>query len=336
MSKQTSVAVLGAGGWGTALAILANRAGSKVKIWTRNDAVAESILETRMNAPYLAGVFIDPSIDVTQDLREACTADILMISVPAQSLRTLCITMSDLLEPHIPLILASKGIELGSLALMSEVVHTILPSNPLAVLSGPNFAREAAEGQPTATTLACNDNLLAQNMADALGGRMFRPYITDDVIGTQVGGAVKNVIAIACGIALGQKMGENARAALITRGLAEMSRLAAVKGGRQSTLMGLSGIGDLMLTCSSLQSRNMSLGFSLGTGEISQESITTASSGLTEGVATAQSIYELSMKLGVSMPICTTVHRVLTNGISIKEGIKELLGRPISREDSNS
>lgn len=333
MSKQTSITVLGAGGWGTALAILANRAGSKVKLWTRNDAVAESIANTRMNAPYLSGVFIDPSIRVTQDLRVACQSDMLIVAVPAQSFRTLCITMSDLLEPHIPLIIACKGIELGSLALMSEVAHSILPSNPVAVLSGPNFAREAAEGQPTATTLACADALLGQKMIDALGGKMFRPYLTDDVVGTQVGGAVKNVIAIACGIAEGQKLGENARAAIITRGLAEISRLAAVKGGRQSTLMGLSGIGDLMLTCSSHQSRNMSLGYALGTGKLTAETMNAASSALTEGVATAQSIYDLSMKLGVSMPICTTVQRVVSATISVEDGIKELLGRPLSRED---
>jgi glycerol-3-phosphate dehydrogenase (NAD(P)+) len=265
-------------------------------------------------------------------LRESCRKDMLIVAVPAQALRTLCITMSDMLEPHIPLILACKGIELGSLSLISEVARLILPTNPIAILSGPNFAKEAAEGQPTATTLACEHDHIGERICDTIGGRMFRPYLTDDVIGTQVGGAVKNVIAIACGIAMGCGMGENARAALITRGLAEISRLAKVKGGKQSTLMGLSGIGDLMLTCSSLQSRNMSLGYNLGTGSITAESLTGHAGGLTEGVATAESIFSLSVKLGVSMPICTTTHRILSNQVSVKEGITELLSRPLSRE----
>ena len=334
MSKQTTVGVLGAGGWGTALAILANRAGSDVTLWTRNDLVIDSIQRKRTNEPYLSGVFLDPSITISNNLRESCRKDMLIIAIPAQALRTLCITMSDMLEPHVPLILACKGIELGSLALMTEITRSILPTNPVAVLSGPNFAKEAADGQPTATTLACEHSHIGERICDTIGGRMFRPYLTDDVIGTQIGGAVKNVIAIACGIAVGMGMGENARAALITRGLAEISRLAKVKGGRQSTLMGLSGIGDLMLTCSSLQSRNMSLGHSLGKGTITAESLAGHGKGLTEGVATAESIFELSMKLGVAMPICTTTHRILSNTISVKDGISELLSRPFSREEN--
>jgi glycerol-3-phosphate dehydrogenase (NAD(P)+) len=335
MIKQTSVGVLGAGGWGTALAILANRAGSDVTLWTRNVLIIESIKKKRTNESYLSGVFIDPAVKVNDDLRESCRNDMLIIAVPAQALRTLCITMSDMLEPHVPLILACKGIELGSLALMSEISRAILPTNPVAIISGPNFAKEAAEGQPTATTLACEHSHIGERICDAIGGRMFRPYLSDDIIGTQIGGAVKNVIAIACGIAVGSGMGENARAALITRGLAEISRLAKVKGGRQSTLMGLSGMGDLMLTCSSMQSRNMSLGYNLGSGSVTIESLAGHAGGLTEGVATAESIYELSMKLGVSMPICTTTHRILSNQTTVREGITELLSRPFSREEND-
>ncbi len=329
MAEQTSIGIIGAGSWGTALAVLANRAGSKVRLWTRNETIAESIAEKRVNEAYLADIFIDPKVEVTTDIADVKTSDLILIVVPAQSLRTICIALSDILEVDIPIIVACKGIERGSLSLMSEVVASILPANPIAILSGPNFADEAAKGLPTATTLACEDAALAEYITYAIGGRMFRPYHTKDLISTQIGGSLKNVIALACGIAEGKGLGENAKAALITRGLAEMTRLAQIKGGKATTLMGLSGIGDLMLTCSSRKSRNMSLGYSLGQGKGLQEALPAHVHGLTEGVTTADSAYELSMKLGVAMPISIMVHYIIRGKVSVDDGIAELLGRPL-------
>lgn len=332
MTIRTKVSVIGAGAWGTSLAILANRASSDVTLWTRNDAVLHAIRERRVNDAYLKNCFIDPAVRVTGELAEVSDCDLLILSTPSQSVRTACIALSDIIDPKLPILISSKGIERGSLALMSEVVASILPANPLAVISGPNFAGEAASGLPTATTLACGDNVLAEQISYAIGGRNFRPYLTDDLIGTQVGGATKNVIALACGIAAGRGLGENARAALITRGLAEMSRLARVRGGREDTLMGLCGIGDLVLTCTSATSRNFALGVELGKGKPVRDALPGHLHGLTEGVVTADSIYEISIKQGISMPICTTVYHILKGHMTVQEGIDDLLGRPFAAE----
>ncbi len=329
---QNRLGIIGAGAWGTALSVVANRAGSKVMLWSRNEQAAETMREKRVNEVYLPGIFLDPSIEISTNLQEVSKCDMLMLVIPSQSLRTLCISLSDSLEPTIPLVLCTKGVERGSLALMSEVVKSTLPANPVAILSGPNFALEAAQGLPTATTIACEDAVLGERLMDAIGGRAFRPYLSDDIIGVQIGGAVKNVIAIACGIAQGYQLGENARAAIITRGLAEMIRLAVVKGGRAETLTGLSGVGDLTLTCSSTQSRNMSLGIAVAQGKNPREAITNQIRGLAEGIATADSVYDLSIKLGVSMPICEAVHHMLRGKMSVEEGIAELLSRPLGAE----
>lgn len=326
------VGVIGAGAWGTALAVLANRAGSDVTLWSRNEQVVEVVRDKRINDIYLPDVFLDPAIRITTHLPQVCDSDLLILSIPSQSMRTLCINLSDLTLPDLPLIITTKGIERGSLLLMHEVVASILPSNPLAILSGPNFAKEAALGMPTATAIACADREMAERIRFAIGGRLFRPYLSDDLIGTEIGGAVKNVIALACGIAAGRRYGENARAALITRGLAEMSRLALVKGGKVETLMGLAGIGDLVLTCTSTQSRNFSLGYALGQGRELHEVLPGKAHGLTEGVMTADSLHELAMKLGVSMPLCATVYQILKGRVTVEEGIEQLLSRPFTEE----
>lgn len=328
--KVWHVGVIGSGAWGTALAVLANRASSSVTLWTRNQNVHDSITHHRENQSYLPGVFIDPAIKVTTDLAEACKADVLILCTPSQSLRSTCISISDLLAADVPVVIATKGIERGSLQFMSELVSSILTRNPVAVLSGPNFADEAAKGLPTATTIACADSVLGERLLYVFGGKFFRPYFTDDVIGTQIGGAVKNVIAIACGIAAGSELGENAKAALVTRGLAEMSRLCVAVGGRPQTLMGLSGIGDLMLTCGSPKSRNMALGLELGRGKSIEEVL--AGQKLTEGVFTAESVTHLAHNLGVAMPICNAVNGILQGKLSVKETIQQLLARPFSAE----
>lgn len=320
------IGVIGAGAWGTSLAILANRAGSKATLWTRNAQVIDSIRSRRENAQYLSEQFIDPAIAVTDSTDFIAQCDMLIVTIPAQSLRTVAISLSDTVPSNVPLIIATKGIERGSLMLMSEVLQSILPHNPLAILSGPNFAREAAAGLPTATTLALHQTMLADKIAFAIGGKYFRLYVNNDPIGTQVAGAVKNVLAIAAGIVEGRGLGENARAALVTRGIVEIARLVKAKGGSEETLMGLSGIGDIMLTCSSRKSRNYALGVSIGRGTMR------ASGGLTEGVATAESVTQLARKLGVTMPISFAVHDVLNGSLQVGTAIERLLERPLASE----
>lgn len=320
------VGVIGAGAWGTALAILANRAGSKVTLWTRNTQVVDSIKSRRENAQYLPDQFIDPAIDVTDSTAFIAKCDMLVVTIPAQSMRTVAISLSDAVPSNVPLIIATKGIERGSLMLMSEVLQSILPYNPYAILSGPNFAREAAAGMPTATTLALHQTHLADKIVFALGGKYFRLYVNDDPIGTQIGGAVKNVLAIAAGIVEGKGLGENARAALITRGMAEITRLAKAKGAADETLMGLSGLGDTLLTCTSGKSRNYALGVAIGRGGM------TRNAGLTEGVATAESVTQLARKLGIAMPIAFAVCEVLSGATPVATAIERLLERPLVQE----
>jgi glycerol-3-phosphate dehydrogenase (NAD(P)+) len=230
------IGVLGAGAWGTALAMQANRAGSEVTLWVRDTNLEQMMRTTRENIRYLPNQFIEPNITITHDIDVACAADVLILAVPSQALRTLCITLADRIDEQVPLILASKGIERGSFMLMSEVVESVLPHNPIIILSGPNFALETAQGLPTATVLASKDRMLVERVQFMLSGHYFRPYMSDDMMGVQVGGALKNVIALACGMTMGAGLGENARAAVMTRGLAEMGRLAEVKGGRAKTL----------------------------------------------------------------------------------------------------
>lgn len=330
------IGVIGAGAWGTALAVLANRAGSRVTLWTRNQDVQESIADRNQNELYLPGVFLDPEIYVTDNLEQTCRSDILILCVPAQHARTILITIPDYVDRRVILTIACKGIERGSGRLVSEIVQRALPSNPLAVLSGPNFACDVVAGKPTATTIASSNRAVAEQVVFCLGTTFFRPYICTDVIGTQIGGAVKNVMAIACGIALGRGFGENARAAIITRGLAEIQRLTQAKGGRPETVTGLSGLGDMVLTASgstkdTIQSRNMAFGYALGTGH-SLEEAQNLQGGVKEGFYTAESVYELAQKLHVEMPICEAVYRILHQGEMIDRAVLGLLDRPFNME----
>lgn len=331
-SNNYQVGVIGGGAWGTALSILCNRAGSGVMLCTRNGNVIQSILERRTNEIYLPSVFVDPNITVSDNLADACKGDILILAVPSHTLRSVCIAMSDLLPTALPIVLASKGIERGSLMLMSEVVKSILPHNPIAILSGPNFAEEAARGMPTASAIACTDGALWDMLMYAIGGRLFRPYLTHDIVGTQIGGAVKNVIAIACGIAIGKNFGENARAAIVTRGFAEIARLTIAKGGKYETLMGLSGLGDLLLTCGSMKSRNMSFGVALGQGQSKDDILRLRGRTATEGVIAAESVTKLARKHGVQMPISDAVYRILYENANVDQMVGELLERPFASE----
>jgi glycerol-3-phosphate dehydrogenase (NAD(P)+) len=327
MAEVTTVGVVGAGAWGTALAIMANRTGSRSVLWSRNPNVVSSINENRMNQAYLPGVFVDPDIEVSSDLNTLRKAQYLILAIPAQQMRAMLITLSDIIEADIPLVVASKGIERGSLSLMHEVVKDILPHNPILIISGPNFAHEVARGLPSATTVAGKDEAIANQFIYTIGGKYFRPYYTDDVVATEVAGAVKNVIAIACGMVTGMGLGDNARAALITRGLAEIMRLTDAKGGRRESLMGLAGVGDLFLTCSSVQSRNFSLGYKVAR-KTYEKSENTGKAALAEGVATAESVAALAYKMNISMPLCSMVNAVLQQKMALETAIQELLERP--------
>ena len=326
------IGVIGAGAWGTALAVAAQRAGRDVIIQAHEPAVAQAINESGENTTYFKGVALNPSIKATTDLSEVVKADAVLLVAPAQHLRAVCLAAKEHWQPGTPAVICAKGIEQGSAKLMSEAVsETLGDLAPIAVLSGPTFAIEVAKGCPTAVTLACADKIIGRALVEALGSERFRPYQSSDVIGAQLGGAVKNVLAIACGIVDGRGMGDNARAALITRGLAEIARLGDALGAQQKTLMGLSGLGDLTLTCNALQSRNFSLGVALGKGT-TLEQILAERNSVAEGVFTASSVMELANKHGVDMPLCAATDRVLNHGADLKHTIADLLSRPLNPE----
>jgi glycerol-3-phosphate dehydrogenase (NAD(P)+) len=325
-----SIGVVGAGAWGTALAATARRSGRDVVLWAREPEVVASINETGRNSLFLPEIKLD-GVGATGDLAKMAGQDALLLVVPSQFLAAICRTLRPHLAAGTPVVLCAKGVELTTGRLMSEVVAEELPNAAVAVLSGPTFAAEVGRGLPTAITLAAVDMALATRLAAALGGPMFRPYVTDDVIGAEIGGAVKNVLAIACGVVEGRGLGHNARAALITRGLAEMVRLAVAKGARSATCMGLSGLGDLMLTASSTQSRNYSLGVALGQDRVLADILAERRS-VAEGVDSARSVTALAERLGIDMPICRAVAGLVEGTASIDDTISGLLARPFNAE----
>jgi glycerol-3-phosphate dehydrogenase (NAD(P)+) len=326
------IAVIGGGAWGTALAHVLARAGSEVALWVREEEVRCAIAERRENTIFLPGVTLDPAVVAGTDLGGAASgAAAVLLVVPSQHLRAVATALQPLLPTDLPVLLCAKGIEEGSLLLMTEVAASLLPKARLAVLSGPTFAGEVARGLPTAVTVAAEDADAGAALVEAIGTRSLRPYLSDDPIGAEIGGAIKNVLAIACGIVAGRSLGDNARAALITRGLAEMVRLAAEKGGRRETLMGLSGLGDLVLTCTAMQSRNHSLGVALGEGRALADILAERRS-IAEGVATAASAAALAARLGIEMPIVAAVDAILHRGAAIDDAIASLLSRPFRPE----
>jgi glycerol-3-phosphate dehydrogenase (NAD(P)+) len=316
---MSSVVVVGAGAWGTALAIQAARAGTDVTLWARDPARAQAIAMNREN-PRLPGHILPDRVQVVDAL--PTSADIVLLVVPMQHLRGV---LERLPTPAAPLVACIKGVEAGSLRLPLEVVAALRPGAPTAVLSGPNFAHEVAAGLPAASVVAATDGVVRDRLTALLATPSFRLYGNDDPVGAQVGGAAKNVIAIAAGAVIGAGLGENARAALITRGLAELARLAVALGGRSETVMGLSGLGDLLLTCTGPASRNFSLGLALGRGE-RLDDVLAARSAVTEGVATAPAL--VARAAGVDMPICAAVADLLAGRTTLAEAIAGLLARP--------
>ena len=326
-----TIGIIGAGAWGTALAVTLTRAGRAPVLWAHEPDVAAGINAGHRNPGFLPDVEIPASVRATTDLAEALAADAVLLAVPAQHLRAVCRTVAGLWRNDVPAVICAKGIERGSGALMTEVVAGSLPGVPLAILSGPTFAIEVARGLPTAITLASRDLELARALVAAIGSPTFRPYASDDPVGVAIGGAVKNVLAIACGVVEGKALGDNARAALITRGLAELSRLVLAKGGRAETCMGLSGLGDLALTASSRQSRNYSVGFGLGQGK-RLDQLLGGRRDVVEGVATAPAVLSLAAQVNVEMPVSAAVAALLTGARTIDETIGDLLARPFKRE----
>ena len=326
------LAIIGGGAWGTALALVARRAGTAVVLWARDRGVAAEINEQHQNSLFLPGVALDPAVTATADLRAATEkAEGALLVVPAQFLRGVLYLLAARLRQGLPILLCAKGIETASLKTMSEIAADILPNCPSAVLSGPTLALEVARGLPAAVTIASRDASLGRAFVTALGSGKFRPYLSEDPIGAEIGGAVKNVLAIACGIVSGRGLGDNARAALITRGLAEMIRLGVAKGGRPETFSGLSGLGDLVLTCNAAQSRNFALGLALGQGQ-RLDAVLRGRRSVVEGVATAVAVVRLGERLGVEMPISEGVDAVLHRGGSIDAMIEQLLRRPYRAE----
>jgi glycerol-3-phosphate dehydrogenase (NAD(P)+) len=331
VSEFVTAGVIGAGAWGTALAQVCVRAGLTTRIWAREPEVAEAINRAHENPLFLPGVGLAPEVAATTDLISLAQCDLLLAVVPAQHLRSALREIAPHVRAGRPIVLCAKGVEQGSLKLMAQVLEETVAGAIPAVLSGPSFAAEVARGLPTAVTLACRDPALGQALARALATPSFRPYWSADIIGAEAGGAVKNVLAIACGIAEGRGLGRSANAALITRGFAELTRLAVALGARAETVAGLCGLGDLVLTCSSPQSRNMSLGMALGRGASLADALAGKLS-IAEGVASAPAVVGLARKLGVEAPICEAVAAVLAGTRELDEAINGLLARPLRSE----
>jgi glycerol-3-phosphate dehydrogenase (NAD(P)+) len=326
------ISVIGGGAFGTALAQTLRLAGRDVILWARNPSVVAEITTHRTNTAYLPGVTLDAGLIATTDLSVATKADLILLVTPAQATRAMAQTLAKHLKPNVPVVICAKGIEQTTGQRLSTILTAELPNTPLAVLSGPGFAADIVRGLPTAVTLACTDAQLGAALASTIGYRNFRIYWTSDIAGVELGGAVKNVLAIAAGIADGRKLGASAHAALVTRGFAELRRFGEALGAKPATLSGLSGLGDLLLTCGSPQSRNMSLGRGLGEGRTLVDILGSRRS-VSEGVATAAAVVALARQHGLDMPIAEAVHAICTGTTTVDTAMAALLARPFKAED---
>jgi glycerol-3-phosphate dehydrogenase (NAD(P)+) len=325
------VGVIGAGAWGTALAQVCARAGLQVTLQAREPEVVAAVNAVHENAVFLPGIALEPGVKALTDLADLADCDLILAVAPAQHLRAALTAFAPHHKAGAPIVLCSKGVEQGTLKLMTDVTAEALPGAPIAVLSGPSFAGEVARNLPAAVTLACEDEALGRAIAEAIAIPTFRPYTANDLIGAEAGGAVKNVLAIACGIVEGKGLGRNAHATVITRGFAELTRLAVTLGAKPETVAGLCGLGDLVLTCSSPQSRNMSVGLALGQG-LTLEQALAGKVSIAEGVASAPAVRALARKVGVEVPICEAVAAILAGEVEVDAAIAGLLSRPLKSE----
>lgn len=328
MSAGDRFGVVGAGAWGTALAQMLASDGSPVRLWAREADLAADINATHENTLYLAGLKLSPNISASSEIASLDEATALLVVTPAQHMRA---ALERIPVGDRPLILCCKGMEAGSMLLMSDVAAEVHPDAPVLVLSGPTFAHEVAAGLPTAATLACEDEGLASRLAQAIRRPAFRPYVSSDVIGAEIGGAIKNIIAIACGVVEGAGLGQNARASLISRGFAEMTRFGLAKGARPETLAGLAGLGDLVLTCSSTSSRNFSLGKGLGEGQTAARLLADRRT-VAEGAHSAPVVLKAAQALGIDMPIVAAVNQLLSGAADVRAVMSGLLARPLRSE----
>ena len=326
-----SIGIAGGGAWGTALAQTMRLAGRATLIWAREPEVVAEIAASHRNTAFLPGVTLDPALRATARLADVAACDVVLMVAPAQHVRAVGAELAPYLAPGKPLVVCAKGLEQATGKLLGEVVAETLPQAPLAVLSGPSFAADVVRGLPAALTLACADAALGAPLVDSLGYRQFRLYRSTDVIGVQLGGAVKNVLAIAAGIVEGKGLGASAHAALVTRGFAELRRFGEALGARPETLMGLSGLGDLLLTCGSPQSRNMSLGRALGQGQ-TLEAVLGSRRSVAEGVYTAAAVVKVAAEKGLDMPISSAVHAIVAGQLTVDQAIDALLSRPFRAE----
>ena len=325
-------AVLGGGAWGTALAsVMARHHRGAVTLWAREAETVAAINDRHINEMFLPDITLPETITATRDLADLAACDIILMVVPAQFARAILTDLAPLMKPGASLVLCAKGIEQDSLQLISDVAGEFVDAAQIAVLSGPSFAADVARGLPTAVTLACGDVARGMYLCEQIGAPAFRPYFTDDVIGAEIGGALKNVLAIACGIVAGKQLGESARAAVTARGFAEMQRLGDALGAKTETLAGLSGLGDLILTCSSDLSRNFSLGRALGEGK-TLEDILGARRSVSEGAMSAAAVAALADQHELDMPICRAVDAIVSGAMSVDTAIADLLARPFTRE----
>ena len=333
MSTRPTLAVLGAGSWGTALAALAARNGVPTRLWGRDAQALAAMAQTHRNQRYLPDLELPPELRYEADLAAALKgAEVVLVVVPSHAFASILDEIAPLLEDGAAIAWASKGFEPGTGRFLHELVAEKLPGRAAAVVTGPSFAKEVAAGLPSAVTVHSDDEAFAQTLAGMLHAPNFRAYTGSDVLGAELGGAMKNVLAVATGVADGMRMGLNARAGLITRGIAEMMRLGAALGARIETLMGLAGLGDLTLSCTSTQSRNYRFGVLLGAGE-SRDSILASGLGLAEGVATAPAALHLAEQLGIDAPLLGAVKQLLAGRAGIAEIVGGLMARPLKRED---
>ena len=327
-----SIAVIGAGAWGTALAQTLVQSGRTVTLWARESETVADINDRHVNRTFLPGVALDEKLRATQSLAACASADAILLVCPAQHVRAVTKDLAPHVRPGQPLVICAKGIEQSTGLMMGAVAAATVPDMTLAALSGPSFAADVARGLPAALTIACRDERLGKLLAERLGERQLRLYWSDDIVGVELGGALKNVLAIAAGIVDGKGLGASAHAAIVTRGFAEMRRLGHALGARHETMMGLSGLGDLVLTCGSRQSRNMSLGRALGEGE-SLSAVLGERVAVTEGVFTAAAVVRIAQEKRIEMPITEAVHSVLEGHRSVDDAIAGLMSRPFKAED---
>ena len=327
----TKIGVVGAGAWGTALAQLASMTGCDVTIWARENDVVTSINDRHENEMFFKDIKLSENMTATANLADMAGSEFIFMVVPAQFVRSVLSDLKEHISDSATIVLCAKGIEQSSGKLMTEVVSEISPKSPLVVLSGPTFAREVAQGLPSAVTIASKYQRVTERLSDAIGQPTFRPYASRDIVGAEIGGALKNVFAIACGITTGRKMGDNARAALITRSLSEMVRFGERYGAERSTMMGLCGLGDLILTCSSPQSRNMSLGISIGEGKTVEELMADRKT-VAEGYHTSSVLAKICRDENIDLPIVMAVNDILHEGKDVDTVITDLLNRPFVSE----